>query len=70
MLLTPSLPEPASSIFSGPITNLISIWYVLMKILSRAIAKKKKKKKKKGGGGGGGGGLTMSHFAVLLVFFF
>ena len=34
-------------IFSGPITNLLSILCVLMKILSHANAKKKKKKKKK-----------------------
>ena len=34
---------PANSIFSSPITNLLSILCVLMKILSHANAKKKKK---------------------------
>ena len=39
---------PANSIFSGPITHLLWMLCVLMKLLSRASVKKKKKKKAKG----------------------
>ena len=46
---------PPNSIFSGPITHLLSVLRVLMKILSHASAKKKTK------------GLKVSDFAVLLV---
>ena len=42
-----------NSIFFGPLTLLLSILCVFMRIASRANGKKKKKKKKGGGGGGG-----------------
>ena len=61
-----------NSIFFGPLTLLLSILCVFMRIASRANGKKKKEKK----GGGGGDGkkekkkrLRMSNFTVLLVVF-
>ena len=51
LTLTPSLPKhvkcmhaSANSIFSGPLTHLLSVLWVLMKILSHASAKKKTKR--------------------------
>ena len=56
-------PEaPANSIFSSPMTHLLSMLCVSMKIVWHTNAKKKKKKKRGGGGGG-------ANFALLLVFF-
>ena len=48
---------PANSIFSGPVTQLLSVMCVLMKILSHANVKKKKK------------GLRILNFALLFVVF-
>ena len=48
---------PANSICSGPVTQLLSVMCVLMKILSHASVKKKKK------------GLRISNFALSFVFF-
>ena len=54
--LTPSLPQPvkfpaerctdapANSMFSGPVTHLLSVLCVLMELLSRASAKKRTKR--------------------------
>ena len=41
--LTLSLPKPAKRIFSGPITHLLSVLRVLMKIFSHASAKNETK---------------------------
>ena len=68
-LLTPSLPQPvhfrperwkdapANSIFSGPVTLLLSVTCFFMKILSHASRKRKQK------------GLMVSNFALLIVVF-
>ena len=48
------MDTPANSIFSGPVTHLLSMLHVLMKIHSHASEKKKK-------------GLRVSDFALLLV---
>ena len=52
--LTPSLPKhvkcmhaSANSIFSGPVTHLLSMLWVLMKTISHASAKKKTKRVKR-----------------------
>ena len=67
-LLTPSLPQPvhfrherwkdapANSVFSGPITLLLSMTCVFMKILSHGSRKRKK-------------GLMVSNFSLLIVVF-
>ena len=52
--------KPANSIFSSPITNLFSILWVLLKILSHVNA---------GGLGGGGGQLKDFKFHTFLVVF-
>ena len=48
---------PADSVFSGPITRLLSMLRVLMKIFSQARAKKKTE------------GFKVLNFALLLVVF-
>ena len=51
------MDAPANSLFSGPVTHLLSMLWVLMKILSQANAKKKTKC------------LRVSNFVILLVVF-
>ena len=54
---------PANSIFDGPISNLLSILYIMIEIFSRALAQ---------GGGGGGGrrrAVMISNLGLLSVVF-